>query len=67
MKEYVLNVKGMVCGGCENRVQNAVKTINGVKEVVASHVDGTVKIVAKDDSVIEQAKEKIQDLDFEVV
>ena len=67
MKEYVLNVKGMVCGGCENRVQNAVKTINGVKEVVASHVDGTVKIVEKDDSVIEQAKEKIQDLDFEVV
>ncbi len=67
MKEYVLNVKGMVCGGCENRVQNAVKTINGVKEVVASHVDSTVKIVAKDDSVIEQAKEKIQDLDFEVV
>ena len=67
MKEYVLNVKGMVCGGCENRVQNAVKNINGVKEVVASHVDGTVKIVAKDDSVLEQAKEKIQDLDFEVV
>ena len=67
MNEYVLNVKGMVCGGCENRVQNAVKNINGVKEVVANHVDGTVKIVAKDDSVLEQAKEKIQDLDFEVV
>lgn len=67
MKEIILNVNGMVCGGCENRVQNAVKNIDGVEEVIANHTDGTVKIIAKDDSIIEQAKEKIKELDFEIV
>ena len=32
MKEIVLNVKGMMCGGCENRVKNALSTIEGVQE-----------------------------------
>lgn len=67
MKEIILNVNGMVCGGCENRVQNAVKNIDGVEEVIANHTDSTVKIIAKDDSIIEQAKEKIKELDFEIV
>ncbi len=66
MKEIILNVNGMVCGGCENRVQNALKNIDGVEEVIANHTDGTVKIIAKDDSIIEQAKEKIKELDFEI-
>ena len=28
MAEMILNVNGMVCGGCENRVQNAVKMMD---------------------------------------
>lgn len=27
MKETIIKVEGMVCNGCENRVQNALKTI----------------------------------------
>ena len=30
MKEIEINVKGMVCGGCEKRVINAVSSIEGV-------------------------------------
>ena len=37
MKKTVIKVNGMVCNGCENRVQNALKTIDGIEEVVANH------------------------------
>ena len=57
MKEIILKVEGMSCGGCENRVQNAVKTIEGVEEVV-------VKANNVDEAVI---KEKIEDLGYSVV
>ncbi len=66
MKEIILKVEGMSCGGCENRVQNAVKTIEGVEEVVADHVNCTVTVKANniDEAVI---KEKIEDLGYSVV
>lgn len=37
MKELVIKVNGMVCTGCESRVQNAIKAVRGVKKVVANH------------------------------
>ena len=66
MKEIILKVEGMSCGGCENRVQNAVKTIEGVEEVVADHVNCTVTVKANnvDKNII---KEKIEDLGYNVV
>lgn len=30
MKEIIINVEGMACEGCENRIQNAVNNIDGV-------------------------------------
>lgn len=56
----------MVCGGCENRVQNALKTLEGVKNVVADHTNGTVTITAKEEVSISVMKETIEDLGFEV-
>ena len=44
MEEIKLNVNGMVCGGCEKRVVNAVSTIEGVKEVIANYNEGTVVV-----------------------
>ena len=44
MEEIKLNVNGMVCGGCEKRVVNSLSTIDGVKEVIANHNEGTVAI-----------------------
>ena len=49
MKEIIINVEGMVCGGCENRVINALKSVDGVSEVIADHKTGIVKVSAKDD------------------
>ena len=67
MKELVIKVDGMVCGGCENRVQNAVSLIDGVESVVADHNTNTVKITTSKEVDLNTIKEKIQDLDFEVV
>ena len=49
MKECTIKVEGMVCGGCENRVKNAVSTIDGVENVVADHNTGIVTVTSKED------------------
>ena len=67
MKETTIKVKGMVCGGCENRVQNALKNISGVENVVANHDTGIVKVAARDDVSENTMKEKIEDIGFEVI
>lgn len=66
MIEIKLNVSGMVCGGCEKRVVNAILNIDGVQEVIANHNNGTV--IVKTNSGIEKdiIKEKIEDIGFEV-
>ena len=54
MKETIIKVEGMVCNGCENRVQNALKTIEGV--------ESTSKYEVTENSM----KEKIEDIGFKV-
>lgn len=66
MKEITLNVEGMMCSGCENRVQNALKTIKGVKDVKASHEEKRVQITLKQDIDEQILKDKIVDLGYEV-
>lgn len=66
MKEIEIKIKGMVCGGCEKRVENALKTIEGIKEVLADHTTGKVKIQAEGDIDKDTIKEKIEDIDFEL-
>lgn len=65
MKEINLKVKGMHCEGCENRIKNLLSTIDGIEEVIANHIDGTVLIKTNKEVDIEDIKEKIEDLGFE--
>lgn len=67
MKEIEINVKGMVCGGCEKRVRNAVSSIEGVENVIANHETGKVDVAYKDNIDVQAIKEKIEDIGFEVV
>lgn len=67
MKEIVIKVNGMVCGGCENRVQNALKAIKGIKKVISDHKSGTVTITSKEEINETEIKEKIEDIGFEVI
>ena len=66
MAEINLKVNGMHCEGCEKRIKNALSEIDGVSEVVASYVEGTVKIKINKDIDIQEIKEIIDDLGFEV-
>ncbi len=66
MKEMIINVEGMMCSGCENRIQNALTTVDGVESVIANHENGTVTIKAKDDINESVLKETIEDLGFDV-
>lgn len=65
MKEINLKVKGMHCEGCENRIKNSLGTIDGVDEVIASHIDGTVLIKTNKKIDLKDIKERIEDLGFE--
>lgn len=66
MKEFVIKVNGMVCGGCEKRVQNALKTINGVENVIANYQNGTVTVNVNNDVELKVLKDKIEDIGFDV-
>ena len=66
MKEIILNVEGMVCTGCEKRVENSLKEIKNVKEVTANHENNKVIIKMEDEADINEIKDRIDELGFEV-
>ena len=49
MRETIINVKGMVCGGCENRIKNALEEIKeNAKDITKSNnEDGIVDYLDK--------------------
>ena len=67
MKEIQLKVNGMVCGGCENRVKNALSTLDGVESIEASHKIGIITVISNKEIERLVIEEKINDLGFETV
>ena len=67
MKEIILIVNGMMCGGCENRVKNAIKNIEGVENVTANHNTGKVIVISNNEVSEEIIKETLEDIGYEVV
>ena len=66
MKEIILNVEGMMCGGCEKRIENAVSSIEGVSKVSANHENGTVTVSVTQEIDQNKIKEKIENIGFTV-
>lgn len=66
MGKTILKVEGMVCNGCENRIKSALNNIEGIENVIADHITGTVTITSKDEVKESVVKEKINDIGFEV-
>lgn len=66
MNEITLNVQGMHCEGCERRINNVLSEIDGVNEVIADHNKETVTIKTNSKVDIDEIKEKIDDLGYEV-
>ena len=69
MKEIELQVSGMHCSGCENRIKNSILDIKGIKEVSANHENGKVTVTSKkdiDEKMINDIKDRIERMDFKV-
>ncbi len=65
--KLLIKVKGMVCNGCENRVQNALKRIQGVEDVVADYKEELVTVNTSKEIDKSLIYEKVEDLGFEVI
>lgn len=43
-ERIVLQVQGMTCGGCEQRLANAVRRLEGVRGASADHAAGVLEV-----------------------
>ena len=66
MEEVIVMVQGMMCEGCETRIQNALKVQKEVQEVKADHTTGKVVVTLQEDLDEKIIREKIENLGFEV-
>ena len=66
MANIELKVNGMMCEGCENRVKNVIKEIEGVIDVKADHKAGIVELITEKDIDENTVKEAIEDIGYEV-
>ena len=67
MRNIILDIEGMACGGCEKRIQNALLKVEGVKEVVANHTTGKVNLTIDDTIDEKNLKNIIFELGFKVM
>lgn len=67
MNVITLKINGMMCGGCENRVKNALNEIEGIENVNADHKTGIVTITSNKEITKDAIKEVIEDIGFEVI
>lgn len=67
MKEKIIKVSGMECSGCENRIENALSSIEGIETVVANHETGIVTIKTNDEISQETLEETIDNLGFDII
>lgn len=65
--EIKLKVEKMACGGCEKRIENSLSEIDGVEFVKADHVAKVVSLKIKNETILKEIIERIEELGFEVV
>ena len=68
MEQTTLQVPGMHCGGCANRIEEAVKHIEGVRRVKADFMAHTVDVAFDSEKVDETAlRSVIEKTGYEVL
>jgi copper chaperone len=63
----VLEVRGMHCNGCEDRIQKVLSKVRGVTKVEADHTNGQVRISVTPTASEDEIKEKVSFLGYEVL
>lgn len=59
-------IEGMSCGHCSKRVEEALKSVKGVKSVLVSLEEKNAKVLLKNDVNNEILKSAVEDVGFEV-
>lgn len=68
MKEIKIQVKGMSCSGCEQRIQKVLARIDGVLRSAANHQVEEVRVVFDPNRTSEQAlRSSIEQAGYEVM
>ena len=67
MERKTLSVTGMSCNGCEQNVENALQSLDGVSRVEADHRDDTVDVVVGDSVSGEDMTGAIEGAGYDVV
>ena len=64
----VLQIRGMTCTGCEERIERVLRRLKGVKKVRASYKDATAEVEFDPGAVsLKQIAEAVEKLDYRVI
>lgn len=67
MKTIVLHVEGMMCAHCEHRIQTALASLDGIKQIKADAAGSQVTCAYDETKITPEAiKETIEDVGYEV-
>lgn len=66
MKDIVLNIEGMKCEGCVNRIKNVLSMVKGVQSYDVSLEDKRLLVSVKNEKVLGEVTRKIEVLGFKV-
>ena len=68
-KKIEIRISGTSCTGCENRVENVLKTIENVESVNANYNTGIVEIETNNikDLDMDMIKETLEDLGYDIL
>ena len=61
-----MNIEGMMCGHCEERVKKALEALDAVSEAAVSHESGTAVVTLSSDISDEKLKETVEAEDYKV-
>ena len=61
-----MHITGMMCGHCEARVKKTLEAIEGVKEAVVSHEEGTAVVTLDAEVADSVLKEAVEAQDYPV-
>jgi len=66
MERKTISVTGMSCTGCEQNVENALQTVEGITRVDADHEGDTVEVVAEDGVAAADIEAAIENAGYDV-
>ncbi|MBP3919998.1 MAG: heavy-metal-associated domain-containing protein [Bacilli bacterium] len=66
MKNIELNIEGMKCEGCVNRIKNVLSTIKGINSFDISLEDKKLTLSVKKEKTVDEVIKKIETLGFDI-